>query len=154
MPKTKLFISSVQMEFAEERHALYEYIIADPLLGRFFEPFLFERLPAIDQRLDTIYLREVEHCHVYLGLFGKFYGYEDLEGVSPTEREFDKASELYKTRLIFLTKHGAAERETKQNALIDKAQAFLMRKKFETIDELKATVYASYFINSGELAGN
>ena len=100
MPKTKIFISSVQVEFAEERQALYDYILADPLLGRFFEPFLFERLPATDQRADTIYLREVEHSHIYLGLFGKKYGFEDAKGVSPTEREFDKASELHKTRLI------------------------------------------------------
>jgi len=143
MPKTKLFISSVQVEFAEERQALYDYILADPLLGRFFEPFLFEYLPASDQRADTIYLREVEQCQIYLGLFGKTYGFEDAEGVSPTECEFDKASELHKTRLIYLTNHSANEREAKQNSLINKAQAFLVRKRFTAIHELKAAVYAS-----------
>lgn len=143
MPKTKLFISSVQAEFAQERQALYDYILADPLLGRFFEPFLFEYLPASDQRADTIYLREVEQCQIYLGLFGRTYGFEDAEGVSPTEREFDKASELHKTRLIYLTNHDSSEREAKQNALITKAQAFLVRKRFAAIHELKAAVYAS-----------
>ena len=143
MSKIKLFISSVQEEFAVERLALFDYILADPLLGRFFEPFLFERLPATDQRIDTIYLREVELCAIYLGLFGKNYGFVDDIGISPTEREFDKASELHKTRLIFLTKHSASERDAQQNELIDKAQSFLVRKKFETIDELKAAVYAS-----------
>jgi len=118
MPKTKLFISSVQAEFAQERQALYDYILADPLLGRFFEPFLFEYLPASDQRADTIYSREVEQCQIYLGLFGRTYGFEDAEGVSPTEREFDKACELHKTRLIYLTNHDSSEREAKQNALI------------------------------------
>lgn len=59
MAKTKLFISSVQAEFATERQALYEYLLADPLLGRFFEPFLFEHLPAQDQHADAVYLREV-----------------------------------------------------------------------------------------------
>lgn len=143
MPKIKLFISSVQAEFASERQALYTYILADPLLGRFFEPFLFERLPATDQRTDSIYLREVELCTIYLGLFGQYYGSVDADGFSPTEREFDKASELHKTRLIFLTKHNSSERERKQNSLIDKAQAFLVRKKFESLDELKSAVYAS-----------
>lgn len=143
MPKTKLFISSVQVEFSEDRQALYDYIIADPLLGRFFEPFLFECLPASDQRADTLYLREVEQCQIYLGLFGKTYGFEDFEGISPTEREFDKASELHKTRLIYLTNHSLSEREAKQNALINKAQAFLVRKRFAAIHELKAAVYAS-----------
>lgn len=143
MSKQKIFISSVQAEFASERQALFDYMMADPLLGRFFEVFLFEHLPAGDQSAHTIYSREVAQCQVYLGLFGKAYGTEDIEGISPTEREFNKASELHKTRLIFLTKHAASEREAKENALIDKAQAFLVRKRFSTVDELKAAVYAS-----------
>lgn len=44
MPKIRIFISSVQAEFARERQMLFEYILSDPLLGRFFEQFLFERL--------------------------------------------------------------------------------------------------------------
>lgn len=143
MAKHKIFISSVQVEFADERQALHDYILADPLLGRFFVPFLFEHLPATDQRADAIYLREVDQSHIYLGLFGKTYGFEDAEGISPTEREFDKASELFKTRLIFLTTHCSSERDEKENALINKAQAFLVRKRFASIDELKAAVYAS-----------
>ena len=143
MAKQKIFISSVQLEFASERQALYDYLLADPLLGRFFEPFLFERLPAIDQRADTIYLREVERSHVYLGLFGRSYGFEDAKGISPTEREFDRASELHKTRLIYLTHHTSSERDAKENTLINKAQAYLVRRRFSTVDELKAAVYAS-----------
>lgn len=55
MPKTKLFISSVQKEFTEERQALYDYILADPLLGRFFEPFLFELfLHQINEQIPFI----------------------------------------------------------------------------------------------------
>lgn len=143
MPKTKIFISSVQAEFAEERQMLFEYILSDPMLGRFFDPFLFERLPAIDQRTDTIYLNEVQQCPVYLGLLGTKYGFEDAEGISPTEREFDHATLHHKTRLIFLTSHNAQERNDKQNAFIQKAQLALIRKRFATIDELKTAVYAS-----------
>lgn len=44
----RLFISSVQAEFASERKRLYDYLCQDALLGRFFEPFLFENLPASD----------------------------------------------------------------------------------------------------------
>ncbi|MBK7214328.1 MAG: DUF4062 domain-containing protein, partial [Bacteroidales bacterium] len=82
MSKRKIFISSVQSEFSEERKALHEYICADPLLGKFFEPFLFELLPAIDQRADKVYLREVEHSDIYLGLFGRNYGSENAQGIS------------------------------------------------------------------------
>ena len=77
MAKKKIFISSVQDEFARERKALYEYILSDPLLGIFFEPFLFELLPAIDQRADKIYLREVQLSDIYLGILGKNYGFEN-----------------------------------------------------------------------------
>ena len=143
MAKYKIFVSSVQAEFASERQALHDYILADPLLGRFFEPFLFEHLPATDQKADAIYLREVAQSYIYLSLFGKSYGFEDAQGISPTEREFDKASELFKTRFIYLTNHASNVREEKENALIYKAQAYLVRKRFSGIDELKASVYAS-----------
>ena len=51
MAVIKIFISSVQKEFAAERKALCSYIREDSLLGKFFKPFLFEELPAID-RID------------------------------------------------------------------------------------------------------
>ena len=38
----RLFIRSVQKEFAPERAALRDYLRGDALLRRFFEPFLFE----------------------------------------------------------------------------------------------------------------
>lgn len=143
MAKKKIFISSVQSEFSAERKALHEYICADPLLGKFFVPFLFELLPAVDQRTDALYLKEVEQSDIYLGLFGKLYGFENADGISPTELEFDHATQWYKTRLVFLTGHPSHERHTKENELIHKAQDVLVRKKFSTIDELKAAVYAS-----------
>ena len=42
MTKFRIFISSVQREFADERRMLAEYIRTDALLGRFFDVFLFE----------------------------------------------------------------------------------------------------------------
>ena len=42
----KIFISSVQREFAAERKALAKYIREDAILGKFFEVFLFEEVPA------------------------------------------------------------------------------------------------------------
>lgn len=143
MAKKKIFISSVQSEFSAERKALHEYICADPLLGKFFDPFLFELLPAIDQGADAVYLKEVEQSDIYLGLFGQLYGSENAEGISPTELEFDHATKWHKTRLVFLSNDSNTDRHTKENKLIHKAQEVLVRKKFSTIDELKAAVYAS-----------
>ena len=53
-----------------------------------------------------MYLEEVDRCDIYIAIFGEQYGYEDEEGVSPTEREFDRATERGKTRLIFIKGHG------------------------------------------------
>ena len=106
MRKIKIFISSVQAEMAKERWALHEYLLSDPLLGKFFEPFLFELLPATDQNAANVYLKEVELCDIYLGILGNDYGFEDAEGVSPTEREFDHATLHHKTRLVFLNETG------------------------------------------------
>ncbi len=86
MPATrlKIFISSVQKELAEERRALKSFVEGDPLLSRFFTVFLFEDLPASDRRADAAYLAEVDQCAVYVGIFGKEYGFEDAKGISPT----------------------------------------------------------------------
>lgn len=143
MAKKKIFISSVQAEFAEERKALHEYIVSDPLLGKFFEPFLFELLPAIDQGIETVYLREVEYCDIYLGILGKNYGFENENGISPTELEFDHATKHHKTRLLFLSAHSRSERHPKEEKFILKAQKVLVRKQFSHTDELKSAVYAS-----------
>jgi predicted HTH transcriptional regulator len=62
----KIFISSVQKEFATERKALADYLSGDPLLRRFFETFLFERdVPASDRPPDSVYLAEVRNCDLY-----------------------------------------------------------------------------------------
>jgi len=102
MQRKKVFISSVQSEFAEERQLLFEYLTSDALLGKFFEPFIFENIPAIAATPSSVFLQEVEHCDIYIGLFGEKYGFEDEEGISPTEREYDYATQLAKPRFVFL----------------------------------------------------
>ena len=143
MKKIRIFISSVQKEFSSERLRLYNYIISDYLLGQFFEPFLFEKLPASNHSAKTAYLSEVVRCDIYLGLFGKEYGYENDEGVSPTEREYDAALKHRKFKLIFLSKHKDEQRNPKELALITKAETSVVRKSFSSEVELIAGVYAS-----------
>lgn len=143
MIKIRVFLSSVQAEFLEERHALYEYLYTDALLGKFFTPFIFEKVPASNYTPTLAYLNEIEQCDIYLGIFGKEYGFEDAEGISPTEREFDHASLLYKTRLIFISDHKSEERHPKELALIHKAEKSLVRKRFTSFSNLKTSVYAS-----------
>ncbi|MDD3713117.1 MAG: DUF4062 domain-containing protein [Candidatus Izemoplasmatales bacterium] len=115
--KQLIFISSVQKELAEERRAMKSYIIGDALLGRFFDVFLFEDMPAADRRADKVYLDQVDRCDVYLGLLGNDYGYEDAQGVSPTEREFDRATSAGKQRLIFVKGENDDARHPKMQSL-------------------------------------
>ena len=88
----RIFISSVQRELAEERHAIRDFIQRDPLMRRFFSVFLFEEMPASDRRADDVYLSEVDLCTVFVSLLGSEYGSEDTSGRSPTECEFDHAT--------------------------------------------------------------
>ena len=143
MKLQKIFISSVQKEFADERAALRDFLRGDPLLRRFFDPFLFEDLPAADHRADEVYVDEVERCDLYLGLFGNEYGFEDAQGLSPTEREFAVATQRHKHRLIFIKGADDQQRHPKMQALIRRAGEQLIRRRFATKAELIAGVYAA-----------
>lgn len=143
MTQIRLFISSVQKEFSSERAALRDYLRGDALMRRFFEVFLFEDVPAADRRADQLYLEEVQHCDVYVGLFGNEYGFEDAAGASPTEREFEAATQAGKYRLIYVKGTDDSARHPKMRALIAKAQGELVRKRFGTAAELVAGLYAA-----------
>ena len=56
----RIFISSVQREFAKERKALAEYVRKDAILGRFFDVFLFEEVPAQERKADGVYKGYIE----------------------------------------------------------------------------------------------
>lgn len=133
MSPIRIFISSVQQEFAGERSALAEYIRTDALLGRFFEVFVFEEMPAKSQAAEQIYLGEVEQAGIYLALLGASYGYEDAEGVSPTEREFDRATQLHKDRLVFIKRMEKEKRHVKEINFIRKAEQCVVRKSFGSL---------------------
>lgn len=143
MTLQSIFISSVQKELADERRAVKAFVEGDPLLRRYFTVFLFEDLPARDRRANHVYLGEVDRCALYVGLFGQEYGFEDGEGVSPTEREFDRATAQGKARLIFVKGADDRGRHTKMLALIRKAGAQLIRRRFGSVSELTAALYAS-----------
>ncbi|MDR1591807.1 MAG: DUF4062 domain-containing protein [Prevotellaceae bacterium] len=141
MDRIHIFISSVQSEFSQERAWLFDYIRQDALLGQFFEPFIFERNEAKDRSSQNVYLEQVRICEIFIGLFGEKYGNEDAEGISPTEREYNLATELYKTRLIYVKR--TKQREEKEKWLVAKAEKKLVRKSFADYEELKTAIYAS-----------
>ncbi len=146
MPATRLriFISSVQKEFAQLRPDLKAFLLGDAVLQRFVaDVFLFEELPAQDQRADQVYLGEVERCDIYLGIFGYEYGYEDEHGVSPTEYEYNHATRHRKTRLVYVWGSDEKKRAPKMRQLIGKASGELIRRRVNDSSALTAEVYAS-----------
>jgi hypothetical protein len=143
MHALKVFISSVQSEFTHERRELADYILKDSLLGRFFDVFIFEVLPASASTVSHVYQQELRDSDIYIGLFGRSYGSEDEHGVSPTEREYDLACELNIPRLVFLSDTPDDARDPKMLALVRKAESQVVRRVYYELPDLKSNVYAS-----------
>ena len=138
----KIFISSVQKEFAKERKWLADYIRKDTILGRFFTVFLFEEVPAQERNATGVYLDEVAASDIYLGVLGTSYGNVNAKGISATEQEYNEAGKRHKERICFVLKTDKAT-ETKQAKFVSKVNAELVRKGFSTYDELRTAVYAA-----------
>lgn len=150
-----IFVSSVQRELSTERQEIYDFILGETVLRQFFTPFLFEKLPAIDQRPDHVYLDKVEQCEIYLGIFGNEYGDDkNPEGLSPTEREFNRATELGKYRIVLVKGNNDSSRHTKMHNLIWNAEQHLIRRRFSDITDLTSKLYdalVEYLMREGKI---
>jgi ATP-dependent DNA helicase RecG len=144
MSKLRVFLSSVQKELAEERRAVKDFILNDPLLGRFVDSvFLFEDLSARDRKADDVYLSEVDQCDVFIGILGNRYGWKNSEGKSPVELEFDRAVSAGCERLVFVKGDEDSEREPEMQALVRKIGDQVMRRRFSDTPGLIGELYAS-----------
>ncbi len=138
----QIFISSVQKEFQKERYAIRDFVNEDALLKQFFTVFLFEDLPPMGQLRNEVYLDKVEASPLYIGLFGNQYGaWRDENGLSPTEKEYNLATELKKRRLVFVRKDN--DPEPGMATLINRAGNELVRKRFGDTEELLNLVFRS-----------
>ena len=144
MMPLKVFISSVQKEFALERESLAKYIREDDLLGDFFEVFLFEEIAANSHSATQVYLSEVAESQIYLGILGNEYGYEDEEGISPTEHEYDEATKNNLQKWIFVKGNDDHNRHPKEKKFVSKVSESVSRKRFTSIEDLKKEVYNSF----------
>lgn len=142
--RLRIFISSVQKEFAQIRRDLKAFLLGDAVLRRFVsEVFLFEEIPAKDRQADQVYLAEVERCDIYLGIFGYEYGDEDRQGISATEREFNHATRCGKTRLVYVWGVDDRKRTPKMRKLVRKVGSDLIRRRVADVSALTTEVYAS-----------
>ena len=122
MSKFKLFISSVQAEFAEERQLLYDFVRNDELLNHYFEPFIFEQIAAQDTNPRQLYLEEAARCQVYLLLVGQQYGNTPVGGLSPTEQEYHAAGEGNAYRVALIKDLAGLQREEREERFFRQVQ--------------------------------
>ena len=140
----RIFISSVQKEFADVRRILRRYVSKNPAYRRLFDAFVFEEdVVAADRRTDDVYLSELAKCDIYIGLIGNEYGFEDADGVSPTEREFDEATRLGLKRLVFVRGRTSEGRHPKEAAFLNKVSSNLIRARCDDNATLLMEIYAS-----------
>ena len=151
----QIFVSSVQKELQPDRYAVRDFVHGNALLGQFFRVFLFEDLPPIDRRADEVYLDEVAKSKIYVGLFGNQYGWEDDNGLSPTEKEFDFAAKQRKRRFIFVRGYDDKKRHPNMKKLIRKAGDEVVRRRYADTDEMLRLLYGSlirYLQDQGVIA--
>jgi hypothetical protein len=91
-------------------------------------------------------LQKVAESDVYVGIFGRRYGYVNPEtGLSATHEEYRRARELDKPVLIFIEELPEGEEfEEPQRALLREAKDYTSGhtiKKFHNEDELRYEVY-------------
>ena len=139
LARFRLFVSSPHGEFASERRVIDEHVRSHPLLRRYCEVFLFERQPVAERSRDALDLSEVEKCDVYVGLFGQTYG-RVVDGKSPTEEEFDRATTVGKKRLLFVKECDEESRDPRMRHLIRNADGDVVRAGFRDSDSLRTAL--------------
>ncbi len=135
----RVFISSVQKEFEEERDAVNKYIRENPLLKQYFSSFIFEKHPAQGTPASDIYLGEVERCDVYLGILGV------KESVA-VENEFHKAKDGCKEVLLYVKGKDGTKRDAGVNRLIKEAQPLYKYAFFKDTPELLNEIFDSLIL--------
>ena len=88
----KVFISSYQKEFTEERKFLLEELKKDSFFSETVDVFVFEKDPGNSLPSDEVFIGAVEESDVYIGLIGQHYGNIYKDDVSATEYEFNAYS--------------------------------------------------------------
>jgi len=145
MPKYKVFISSVQSEFSQERQLVFDFIRNDELMGQYFEPFIFEQIAAQDTNPRQLYLDEASSCQVFLLLVGKRYGNILPDGVSPTEKEYQAAGDGNAWRVAFISDLDGQQREEAEERFFRKVQNELSYRVFSNPSVLVSLVKQSLY---------
>lgn len=142
----KVFVSSVMVGYQEARSAVRE--VADALhdAGFAVRAVFAESVPADPQAPRQALLQEVDSSDIYVGIFGRRYGYVNPEtGQSATEEEYQRAREGGKKILVFIERLPEGEkREPRQEELVRRVKDYTTGHyvgSFENPDQLRFSVY-------------
>ena len=144
----KVFISSNQTEFSQERKFLYDELKKDSFFNETVELFVFEEDNASPLPSNEVFIGAVEQADIYIGLIGKHYGniYED--NVSATEYEYNAYASKKHDDYFFVKK--CDSRDEKSQAFLERIRPLNKYKNFETkeqlLDEVKKVI--KDFINN------
>lgn len=137
----RIFISSVMEGYELERRAVREAVYALHNAGFAVRPVLAEQFPADPESPRQALLKELDSSDVYLGVFGRRYGYVNPQsGLSVTEEEYRRARERGKQILIFIERLPVGQdREPRQEHFI------------KSVMDYSAGHYVSFFENPDQL---
>jgi len=143
--KFRIFISSVQSEFAEERRMLKAYLTNDTFLREYVDGvYVFEDQSADSRSPSEIYLPRAGSSDIYIGLFGGSYGnVASTDGVSPTEKEYEAATAAHAVQWIFLF-DGKGPMDPRMRRLRERAGCEHTWKRISSVPELQREVFASF----------
>ena len=142
--KFKIFISSVQDEFAEERRLLKGWLTTDPFVSRFVESvFLFEDQPSTGKSPEKVFTDRAAEADIYIGLLGaQYYGKMSVKrGVSATEREFDAARKAGAECLAYV--RNVAKRDKRESDFIGRVGRCVTWSSYAGFPELRDAVFGS-----------
>ena len=89
-------------------------------MQKYFESFMFEELTTKNITAEDAYLSEALSSEIYFGIIGEHYGYEDVDVILSTEREYVVATDV----------GGTAEAVNEENG-------FLIPAEFDNVDVAK-----------------
>ncbi len=144
----KVFISSNQSEFSEERKFLYDELKKDSFFNKTMELFVFEEDNAKSLPSPEVFISAVEESDIYIGLIGQHYGNIYDDNVSATEYEYNAYISKKHNDYFFVKE--CENRDEKSQAFLERIKPLNKYKNFATKEELLIEVknILNEFINT------
>jgi len=130
----KVFISSNQAEFSQERKFLFDELKKDSFFNETVELFVFEEDSAKSLPANEVFISAVEESDIYIGLIGQHYGNIYENDVSATEYEYNAYISKKHDDYFFVKK--CSNRDDKSQAFLERIQPLNKYKIFTTKEEL------------------